>query len=262
MGNQKRRRTVTFHVASFGTWFRVRRRAGESGELPDWVWAAPDPLGGAPTAGFLEAKGTYYRNQLLRSLSGAHTQLRQLIIEYRSTPTGAWIELRSKDWAVATGWATATPMKRGFADPILRVEDPDGDGEAWTEKLSAAFYLGLRRLQIAQSLAGLGARGRTLRILEAMAQPDIPLPSDTGQRARVWRVDVKGGALRTIIGVEVRPLTGDGDVQPMIAGIDEQAAARGTATDGAAPLPISPERGEFILVRADQAERLRDDLQD
>ncbi len=252
------RDTFAFHVPSTGYSFRVNRRPGETSDLPDWVWAAPPsaPIG-QPDGGFLEAKGTYYRNQLLRSLGGAHTQLRQLTIEYRAAPTGSWTPLQTKGWAVATGWATATPMKRGFPGPILRVEDPVEQGEVWTERLSAAFFDGLRRLQIAQSLAGLGARRRASRILDSMARPDIPLPSDSGQGPGVWRVTAEGPDERMVIGVEVRALGGAAESSFMVAGIDEHVAERSRLPGG-----LPPEKGDFVLVRADQAERIRDDTQD
>ncbi len=257
------RDTFTFRLPSMGFSFRVNRRPGETSDLPDWVWATPPAApGGPPTGGFLEAKGTYYRNQLLRSLDGAHTQLRQLTVEYSASPSGPWIPLQTKGWAVASGWATATPIKRGFPDPILRVEDPVEDGAVWTEQLSEAFFEGLRRLQMAQSLAGLGARRRAMRILGTMGRPDIPLPSDSGQRTGVWRVKTEGADARTIIGIEVRSLAGAGDAAPVVAGIDEQAAERAEGFQPASTERVFAEPDEFVMVRADQAQRIRDEAQD
>jgi hypothetical protein len=257
------RDTFTFHVPSMTAWFRVKRRPGTAADLPDWVWAAPPAAPGAPpTGGFLEAKGTYYRNQLLRSLAGAQTQLSQLTIEHGTAPAGPWITLQTKGWAVATGWATARPMKRGFPAPILRVEDPVERGEMWTQEHSAAFFDGLRRLQMAQSLAGLGSQRRARQILDRRGRPDIPIPSDSGQRPGIWRVRAGGLGTRTIIGVEVRSLAGDADAPSMVAGIDEEAAERAAEDQPGLADMWAPERAEFMLVRRREAERVRDEVQD
>jgi hypothetical protein len=114
-----------------GNWFRVARRVGERGDLPDWLWAGmPAAPHTTPCAGFLEAKGTYYRNQIGRSLDGARTQLRQLLLERAPNRDGPWTAVSCKNWAVATGWTTFDGIERGFQRPIMRVEDPETEGEA------------------------------------------------------------------------------------------------------------------------------------
>jgi DNA invertase Pin-like site-specific DNA recombinase len=107
----------------------------------------------------------------------------------------------------------------------------------------------------------LGARRRAMRILGTMGRPDIPLPSDSGQRTGVWRVKTEGADARTIIGIEVRSLAGAGDAAPMVAGIDEQAAERAEAIQPASTDRVFAEPDEFFLVRTDQAERIRDEAQ-
>lgn len=104
------RDTFAFHLGAFGIWFRVNRRPGETSDLPDWVWAAPPAAPGTPaTGGFLEAKGTYYRNQLRRSLDGARTQLRQLTVEHGAAPTGPWVPLQTKGWASSASKEKTSP---------------------------------------------------------------------------------------------------------------------------------------------------------
>jgi hypothetical protein len=253
------RDTFTFHVPLTGLSFRVRRRLEGTSDLPDWVWAAPPAApGGHPTAGFLEAKGTYYRNQLLRSLDGAHTQLRQLTIEYRAANSVSWRSLQTKGWAVATGWATATPIERGFPNPILRVEDPIEDGAVWTEELAAAFFDCIWRLQMVQSLAGLGAPQRAIRILARVSRDKIAFPSDIGQRAGVWSVQTEEDGLRTIIGIEIKSITGATESLSVVAGIDKDAVELAESQEALRPEQRTTRLKEFVIASIKNARRLSD----
>lgn len=131
---------------------RARRIPGAKGDLPDWAWVGT--AGCNPPAGLLEAKATYYRNKMSATMQGAAGQLARMRIE-REGGSG-WRKVRSKGWAVGSGWCTEAPINAGYDRPLLCVEDPDGDGEDLDESEAAGLRAGMVGLQLAQSLLGFG----------------------------------------------------------------------------------------------------------
>jgi hypothetical protein len=131
---------------------RAKRISGAKGDLPDWAWVSTP--GGNPPAGLLEAKGTYYSNKMNATMNGAAAQLARMRIERQAG--SRWRTIRSKGWAVGSGWCTAAPISKGYGRPLLRVDDPDGDGEELDEGEAALLRAGMVSLQLAQSLRGFG----------------------------------------------------------------------------------------------------------
>jgi hypothetical protein len=184
---------------------RATRIPGARGDLPDWVWVGT--AGCHPPAGLLEAKGTYFRNKMNATMQGAAAQLARMRIE-RDGGSG-WGRIRSKGWAVGGGWCAADPITAGFGRPLLRVDDADGDGEELDGAEAAALRAGMVRLQLAQSLFGLGLPGVAATLREG--PPDAAVtgvgggPTIPGR----WRASLHDDGDVEILGaVVLRPREG------------------------------------------------------
>ncbi len=181
---------------------RATRIPGTKGDLPDWVWVGT--VGRRPPAGLLEAKGTYFRNKMNATMQGAAGQLGRMRIE-RDSGSG-WRRIRSKGWAVGSGWCADDPINAGFGRPLLRLDDPDDDGEEVDEGEAAALRAGMVRLQLAQSLFGLGLPG-----IAAALRGDAPDASVTGAAGTPaipgrWRASIADEKEVEVVGsVVLRP---------------------------------------------------------
>lgn len=94
----------------------VRRKAGATGDLPDWIIA---DRGGASVA-IAEAKGTHNASGAAAALKEAKKQVKRVEVVSGTTV------LRTKSFAVATRWAVDGNDK--LSKPWLLVHDPD-EGE-------------------------------------------------------------------------------------------------------------------------------------
>jgi hypothetical protein len=131
---------------------RATRVNRTKGDLPDWAWVGADGVN--PPAGLLEAKGTYYRNQMNATMERAAAQLARMGIERQRGLS--WHAIRSKGWAVGSGWCAEGGITAGYSHPLLRVDDPDDDGEDLDKNEAALLRAGMVKLQLAQSLRGFG----------------------------------------------------------------------------------------------------------
>jgi hypothetical protein len=250
---------MTVHIPSIGSWIRLSRRAGETGDLPDWLWAGvPGALGGQPCMGFLEAKGTYYTNQIVRSLAGAHTQLAQLVMHRGPTENGPWTLVSCKNWAVGSGWATRDEIKRGFVRPKLRVEDPQTEGELLDNDAACGFFLSVARAQLAQTLDGLGAPTRSDKLRSLISMP-ISRASDLGRRAAIWRRNDSAGSGRELVGVSVQSLYAGADGERWVAGVDSETCEMLVSSDDIALKTIESFANSFVVLPEEQVTFLGED---
>jgi hypothetical protein len=97
--------------------FRIRRKRGITGDLPDWMVA---PYSGATGVAVAEAKGSYNTSGPWPSLEAARTQVGRVDV------TSGRTVLRVKRFAVATRWAIqgSAPL----SVPWLVVHDPEDGG--------------------------------------------------------------------------------------------------------------------------------------
>lgn len=181
------------------TKLRATRIPDAKGDLPDWAWVST--AGRVPPVGLLEAKGTYYRNKMNATMQGAAGQLARMIIERQGS--SGWHQVRSKGWAVGSGWSTQGPISAGFGRPLLRVDDPDGDGEDLNKDEASALRAGMVRRQLAQSLRGFGL----LKLASGLDEgtPDIATTATPAIPGR-WRATFPDGRPIEIVGaVVLRP---------------------------------------------------------
>jgi hypothetical protein len=138
------------------------------------------------------------------TMQGAAGQLARMRIE-RDSGSG-WRGIRSKGWAIGSGWCAEDPITAGFVRPLLRLDDPDDDGEELDEGEAAALRAGMVRLQLAQSLFGLGLPG-----IAAALRGDAPDASFTGAASAPaipgrWRASIADEKEVEVVGsVVLRP---------------------------------------------------------
>jgi hypothetical protein len=165
------------------------RKSGlATGDRPDWVWFT-NP-GTSPPVGFLEAKGSFYRAGLRKAMANADDQLKRM--EIRSSGSSRRI-MASKNWAIGSGWSTEVSIKGGFIRPELKVVDPIEEGENWTPDESAALLTLAMRMQLQQSLDGLGMSNVAKKLVPDGGAPESDRPPGYPGRTGRWRTDGADG---------------------------------------------------------------------
>ena len=156
----------------------------------------------------------------------AAAQLARMRTERQSG--SSWRTIRSQSWAVASGWCAATPISAGYSRPLLRVDDPDGDGEELDDGEAAALRAGMISLQLAQSLRGLGLSTVAAAVdpgasdAEAAGAPTIP-----GR----WRATLRDEKVVEILGAVVLSPRKDREEHGLLFGYERSFVERVRARD-------------------------------
>ena len=183
--------------------FRVRvvRSRGQEGDLPDWVSCAQD----LSKLTVVEAKGSHALSGLGSAIAQARKQVARVDV------FGRYGRLPVKRVAVATRWGM---MKGGPRESVIRVHDPEDEGEEYTPEETDAALLGVVRLHMGNLLARLGrqelaeairavARART-EVEESAAQGRAQIligpAGETGLRLRDARLPTTGDSRSEMIG--------------------------------------------------------------
>jgi hypothetical protein len=230
---------------------RAKRVSGAKGDLPDWAWVSA--AGGNPPAGLLEAKGTYYSNKMNATMKGAAAQLARMRIERLGRP--GWRPIRSKGWAVGSGWCANDHVSSGYSRPLLRVDDPDGDGEELDDGEAAALRAGMVSLQLAQSLRGFGL-SKIAAVLDPGASDVVAsvAPTIPGR----WRATVSDEREVEILGAVVLRPREDSEASGLLFGYERSFVEGVGARDQR--LLSSKEGVTFLpmLIERERATRLSD----
>jgi hypothetical protein len=233
---------------------RAKRIPGAKGDLPDWAWVSA--AGGKPSAGFLEAKGTYYSNKMNATMKGAAAQLARMTIQRRGEL--GWRSIRSKGWAVGSGWCANDHISAGYTRPLLRVDDPDVDGEELDDGEAAALRAGMVTLQLAQSLRGLGlpdlAAALDPRALDATSDVTSDTPTIPGR----WRATLPDERVVELLGAVVLRPRDAREGHGLLFGYEQSFVERVSARDQG--LLSSREGVAFLpmLIERERATRLSD----
>ena len=185
-------------------------------------------------------------------MANADDQLKRM--EIRSSGSSRRI-MASKNWAIGSGWSTEVSIKGGFIRPELKVVDPIEEGENWTPDESAALLTLAMRMQLQQSLDGLGMSNVAKKLVPDGGAPESDRPPGYPGRTGRWRTDGADGKPLEFVGTLVLPpgkeLEGDGVIVGYSSGYIELMASKGGPDDfGTDFLPI--------LINRTQAERLGD----
>ena len=159
----------------------VVRRTGRF-HLPDWICIDDT---GRPT--LAESKGSHNKAQWLvpsaaEPLQKAQTQLRNAVVQVRSSTTGSLDRFRTKGWAVMSRWGTV----ENECPPLLYALDPETKGLVMEDKEASIAGRDICRASLAGYMQALGHADLASRLAAPSHEEQTRLHAESDQAELRW----------------------------------------------------------------------------